>query len=254
MRLRAIKLPELVLEKLVTRNLAPGPSIIAAVLAVCGLPAQARTRDEVMSSAYRCAEISDSRVWLDCYYGAAQPVRAALGLQPAPAAQVALALSPPVGSGPQATATRDMVLSGASRCGQLNDDRQWLNCYYAAAQPMRALLKLPPAPQSSANQNGGLASTVQSAAPAGGFGLSTASSRTSSVTGRMASYTFDEKGIFTVVLSNGEVWRQLSGDTSFAHWKEPAEKYSVRISRGPLGSYNLEVHDNTGMFKVHRLR
>jgi hypothetical protein len=232
---------------------ASGLFAATAVLAASGLPAQARTRDEVMSSAYRCAEIGDAHIWLDCYYGAAQPVRAALGLQPASAAQVALALSPPAGPAPQATATRDMVLSGASRCGQLDDDRQWLNCYYAAAQPMRAFLKIPPAPQSlrAGNQNGQNPVPDPSAA-ADGFGFT--SSRVNSVSGRMTSYSFDQKGIFTVALSNGEVWRQLSGDTSFAHWKGPPEKYIVRISRGLLGSFNLEVRNNTGMFKVHRLR
>jgi hypothetical protein len=215
-----------------------------------------------MSNAYRCAEIGDARVWLDCYYGAAQPVRVGLGLQPAPAAQVKLALSPPAGSAPQAAATRDTVLSGASRCSQLNDDRQWLDCYYLAAQPMRALLNLSAALQSSrtANQNERLPpSRAASFGPANpdrstavdGFGL--VSSQANSVTGRMTSYNFDGKGIFTVVLSNGQVWRQLSGDTSFAHWKEPSDKYIVRISRGVLGSFNLEVQNNTGRFKVHRL-
>ena len=39
-------------------------------------PAQARPRDEALSGAFRCAVIADSHQWLDCYYGAAQPVRA----------------------------------------------------------------------------------------------------------------------------------------------------------------------------------
>ena len=58
----------------------------AAVLAA--LPAQARPRDEALSGAFRCAVIADSRQWLDCYYGAAQPVRAALGMPSALAGQV----------------------------------------------------------------------------------------------------------------------------------------------------------------------
>ncbi|MBA2588675.1 MAG: hypothetical protein H0U98_08630, partial [Alphaproteobacteria bacterium] len=49
---------------------------VSAVLAAAH--AQARPRDESLSGAFRCAVISDSRQWLDCYYGAAQPVRAAL--------------------------------------------------------------------------------------------------------------------------------------------------------------------------------
>lgn len=54
------------------------------------------TRDEVMSGAARCAGISDNRVWLDCFYGSAQPMRAILGLAPAPPAQTKLV--PPPGA------------------------------------------------------------------------------------------------------------------------------------------------------------
>jgi hypothetical protein len=53
-------------------------------------------RDEVMSGAARCAGIADDRTWLDCFYGSAQPLRATLGLSPAPPAQTKLV--PPPGA------------------------------------------------------------------------------------------------------------------------------------------------------------
>jgi hypothetical protein len=235
---------------------------MAIVASIVDSTAQARTRDQVMSKAFGCAQIGDARTWLDCYYGAAQPVRATLGLQSAPAAQVSLALSPPANSVPQAADIRDTVLSGASRCNERNSDRQWLDCYYAAAQPMRAYLNLRPAPE--------LQATIQKEEDAGrqtsfdvsrkpdnaddSFGLDKDSHRTKFVSARMTSFIFDKRGIFTVTLSNQQVWRQLSGDTSLAHWTEPPSKYNVRIIRGLLGSYNLMVRNDPGMFKVHRMR
>src|SRR5258706_9632722 len=57
-------------------------------VAAMATPAQARPRDDALAGAFRCASVADSRQWLDCYYGAAQPVRAAFGLSPA--------LSPPL--------------------------------------------------------------------------------------------------------------------------------------------------------------
>jgi len=52
------------------------------------LPARAEpTRDAVMQGAERCEGIPDNRVWLDCFYGSAQPMRVLLGLSPAPVAQ-----------------------------------------------------------------------------------------------------------------------------------------------------------------------
>jgi hypothetical protein len=48
------------------------------------------TRDQVMDGAARCEGIPDNRVWLDCFYGSAQPMRAQLGLSPAPENQTRL--------------------------------------------------------------------------------------------------------------------------------------------------------------------
>ena len=38
-------------------------------------------------------------------------------------------------------------------------------------------------------------------------------------------------GSFTVELSNGQIWHQLTGDTSNAHWRKPAAHYLVNIAR-----------------------
>lgn len=50
----------------------------------------ASPRDQVRAASLRCDSISDQRAWLNCYYGAAQPVRADLGLPPAPMSQQTL--------------------------------------------------------------------------------------------------------------------------------------------------------------------
>lgn len=52
--------------------------------------ASASPRDQVRARSLRCDGITDERSWLNCYYGAAQPVRAELGLLPAPASQQSL--------------------------------------------------------------------------------------------------------------------------------------------------------------------
>jgi hypothetical protein len=68
----------------------------------------------------------------------------------------------------------------------------------------------------------------------------------------MASYSFDRYGIFTVSLANGQHWRQLSGDTSFAHWKKPATHFWVRITPGALRSLNLKVRGESASYKVEQ--
>src|SRR5580692_10028377 len=58
--------------------------------ALAPLPVLADAREDVVSSMTRCAGLTDDRQWLDCYYGAAQPMRAWLGLPPAPQSQLKL--------------------------------------------------------------------------------------------------------------------------------------------------------------------
>jgi hypothetical protein len=228
----------------------------AIVLAMGALPVQARPRDDVMSGAFRCAAIGDSRMWLDCYYGAAQPARAALGMSPAPAAQVKLASAPPVGGSVPDHDVRDAVMAGAFRCMSAGDERQWLNCYYAAAQPMRARLGLSAAPQAAMAH---VAPPVPAAAaPVSQFGRkppprAEIPGNADHITAQMQSYTFDKLGWFTVTLDNGQVWKQVQGDTTYArNWKKPAASYQVRVSHGFLGSYNLQVHGLPGLYKVIR--
>src|SRR5688572_29791211 len=74
--------------------------LISGLVMLASLPAFAEpTRDEVMAGAARCDGIADNRVWLDCFYGSAQPMRALLNLAPANPAQVRLV--PPPGAEPR---------------------------------------------------------------------------------------------------------------------------------------------------------
>ncbi|HEY4078690.1 MAG TPA: hypothetical protein VGM26_17315 [Rhizomicrobium sp.] len=218
-------------------------------------PAQARSRDDVMAGAYRCGAIGDDTTWLDCFYGAAQPVRAALGMAPAPQAQVRLATSPPAGGEPRNATVRDQAMAGAARCYSVGDDRQWLNCYYAAAQPVRTLLGLPtagatpvPVPAEAP------AFAVRKAAPTTGFSDWLSGSSDQHLVSQLTSYSFDRYNIFTVKLANGQVWRQESGDTVYAHWKKPADQYAATLTRGALGSVNLQIKGEPHQFKVSRVQ
>ena len=217
------------------------------LLVLAPQPALARARDDVMAGVFRCAAIGDTRLWLDCYYGAAQPVRAQLGLSPVPAAQAQLALSPPAGGPVGDMTARYQVVSAVLRCNNLADDRQWLDCFYGVAQPVRAQLGLLPAPQAQAAAENFPRTAVpsQPVAPIGHM--------VDPQWSPMRSYSFNRYGIFTVTLANGQVWRQLAGDTDFARWTKPAASYAARITRGALGSFNLKVKGRSEAFKVEQV-
>ncbi len=153
--------------------------------------------------------------------------------------------------------TRDDVMAGMARCAPITDNRAWLDCLYGAAQPMRALLGLSPAPQArgpsvAVRPN---PAPVQSAPvqPAPQFGMAVPVPAAQGVTARMTSYTFDTRHYFTVVLEGGQTWSQVKGDTSIADWTRPAASYVAKISRGALGSFNLNVVGRPGGYKVTRI-
>lgn len=220
--------------------------LAAAILLLLPLcSAEARPRDEVMAQLFHCNGLGDDRQWLDCYYGAAQPARAGLGLKPALPGQIELAQSSSTSfSQAQPSAIRSQMVAEAGRCYDLGDDRGWLDCYYRAALPMREQLGLsvPAGTQlaSSAPRNGG------DAVPSG-----LAVNQT--IVSRMANYSFDSQGIFTVTLENGQTWRQIDGDSRDAFWRKPASAYLVTIRHGMSGSFMLTVRTESRVYRVRRI-
>ena len=249
--------------------------LLAPAILALGLPAQARPRDDALSGAFRCAVVADSRAWLDCYYGAVQPVRAALGMAPALAAQVRLAASPPAGGQPRDEAVRDEVMSGAANCIRVAGERPWLDCYYAAALPMRVQLGLAapsaaraapppmPAPMSAPR----IASAAPPPAPVrtgpppmphtAGLFAGMFSDVKPIVRGMpIQTYSFDKEGGFTVTLADGQIWRQLPEDQVYhpARWRKDAAQMQVTISPGVMHTFNMKVDNESGNYKVKRIR
>jgi hypothetical protein len=71
------------------------PFCLAAFgLSLFAAPAVAGVREDILAAMRRCSAIADDRTWLDCTYGAQQPMRARLGLPAAPESQQRLV--PPV--------------------------------------------------------------------------------------------------------------------------------------------------------------
>jgi hypothetical protein len=178
---------------------------VVVVMCLAAFPALAGPRDDVYSASARCAGIAEDRAWLDCYYGAAQPMRSRLGLTPAPASQTQLV---PASAPQRAIATSSAAPSPAPP--PLRDDGSAFGHLFGGKP---------------------LVSNV-----------------------RMANYSFDRDGVFTVSLEDGEVWEQSRNPNNFAKWKLPASSYYVSVLPGVMGSYDLKVRGLNGYFKVHRLR
>src|SRR4051812_17248745 len=135
---------------------------------------------------------------------------------------------------------RDEVMSGAARCAGIADNRTWLDCFYGSAQPMRVLLGLPPAPPAQvklvpppgAAYMGREAARYASPAPnsRGFLADILGSSKPVASDVPMASYKFERDGTFTVLLRNGQTYRQMESDLVFAKWTKPASTYLVTVT------------------------
>jgi hypothetical protein len=165
---------------------------------------------------------------------------------------------------------RDSVVAGMMRCAVLTDDRQWLDCYYGSAQPMRAELGLPAAPQAQIKL---LATQPRSAAPLPST-LARAAVRTGpppmpkragilNIWGGddvvantpVQSYDVTHDG-FVITLPDGQVWAQTPDDANHhpVSWRDPASSMRVTISQAAMNTFNLVLNDENTHHKVHRVR
>lgn len=185
------------------------PIILFLLSATYAIPALAGPRQDSLAGVSRCASLPGDRSFLDCVYGAMQPMRAELGLPPALAAQQRLV--PPA----------DPALARST-------------------QPPRAQIATAPVapPPPVSNNGGGLLDNMFS----GSTGL------------HMAAYSFDRRGLFTVTLSDGSVWRQDAKDTNVAHFAGNASEYPVSLHPTDTGEARMDVRGEDGTFLVQRVR
>ena len=170
-------------------------------------------------------------------------------------------------AGPVLADVRTDAVAAVQHCAGIADDRAWLDCFYGAAQPMRARLGLAPAPGVPANTGAVTAAPAMPAAPprrkAGFFGRIT-NSVVSTMTGEdrpvvanmgMRAYGRSSKtGGFLVTLADGQKWEQDDGVLQVS-WNTPPAGTVVNIYPGALGSFNLKFSgDSQKTFKVHRAK
>ncbi|HXS07955.1 MAG TPA: hypothetical protein VN723_14285 [Rhizomicrobium sp.] len=159
--------------------------------------------------------------------------------------------------------TRNDVMANIERCSAITDNRVWLNCFYGAAQPMRAQLGLPPAPDSQVAlvKNAPVPTAPMKKDSGGWLGLgnlnpfsgSSDEDEFSRGTTRLASYTFGKDGLFTATLADGEVWKQSPYDDLRAHWNGQATGYVVIVTSDVMGSHTMKVKGDQD-YRVMRVK
>ena len=79
-----------------------------------------------------------------------------------------------------------------------------------------------------------------------------ATAETARLSSEISGISVNPLGKFTVTLTNGQVWQQLESDSRTVRPRK--SMHSVRISRGMMGSYDLQFDDSSVVYKVRRTR
>lgn len=72
------------------------------------------------------------------------------------------------------------------------------------------------------------------------------------ITSELSEWSKDALGRVTVVLANGQVWRQSEGD-ELRIAKDPEKPHVARIERGAIGSFTLKINESNRLVKVRRI-
>jgi hypothetical protein len=163
-----------------------------------------------------------------------------------------------------ADATLD-ALSAFTKCADISDPAERLKCFDAAVPGAKSVLAPAPQPAKPAKEEGGLLEW---------FGLSRPpkpvttreqfgkppepaveeSKELTEITAAVLEFARTPRGRAVFILENGQVWRQLDGDTTEILDVPAAGATKVTIEKGFLGSYNLTVEGRNGLIKVTRLK
>jgi len=196
-----------------------------ALLAVTG--ASADPRDDALSAMLRCSGIADRAQRLACYDSASARAPGALNTAPSPAPVMASAVPPPA----PAVVPRKKRSNG------------FMDRLFGGGGPKRA-------PQITVAQFGSesIANGGQHAYP-----IAMDGDRIDQISARVVSYQFNQ-GYVIVGLDNGQVWQQTADGNPVGRLSRPALAYSVVISRGSAGSYDMKLSDVARTVPVRRIQ
>ena len=147
----------------------------------------------------------------------------------------------PAAAGAQTEADRAFA-----QCGTIADANARLACYDTARDQSKA------AHWPEFNAAAAKAAPLR-AAPPPAAARTLPSQADGKLVATVARYNLSPRGLFTVVLDNGETWRQLDSDNGVAQF-HPRGRNMVQISKGFWGSYDLRLNATNIVFKVTRIR
>lgn len=161
---------------------------------------------------------------------------------------------------------KDDVLGAMVKCADTSGGAARLKCFDEASPALRALYAAPgvagAAAQAQRMQDFGAPKPPQTTAAE--FGNETlpkpagvndaARKEMNEIEARVVEFAITPLGKAIVTLDNGQIWRQMDGDTATLRFKKNAADNTVAIRRGALGSYSMIVNKHGALAKVERAK
>ena len=159
--------------------------------------------------------------------------------------------------------TRD-ALSEYVKCADVSDPGKRLECFDAATGRAKAALAAPVQPAQSAQPAKEKSfldwfgfSTSKPVTKPEDFGKPApepAPGEVTQVSDTVLEFAKTARGKAIFILDNGQIWRQIDGDSTVVWPPSAGAKMKVTIGVGAFNSYNLTIEGRKDLIKVNRLK
>jgi hypothetical protein len=151
-------------------------------------------------------------------------------------------------------------LAEVVKCTELTEGPARLACFDAATAKAKSALLAPPAPVAAPREKSVLEwfgfQKSQPVTKPDEFGKSEQpmSGELTEISSNVLEFAKTARGKALFVLDNGQVWRQIDGDTTEVSPPAPGTTMRVTIETGFLNSFNLLIAGRKGLVKATRLK
>ena len=159
------------------------------------------------------------------------------------------------------------ALNAVAKCAEISGTPERLQCFDAAAVGAKQVLdearKKAEAEQQPESEESllswfGFSPAEKPVTKPEDFGksvsLEPSSNPISEISSKVIEFAQNAHGKSIFILDNGQVWRQIDGDTSEFYYREKDGPLQVTISKGMMGSFVLKADGKSGSLKVRRVK
>jgi len=175
----------------------------------------------------------------------------------------ALAGACAVGAAAGAQQSQNAAADAAIACLDIGDASARLACLEGAAKELKATrIRQETAEESAAAESRTAPVVAADASAEELFGSETLATtkkakregnKTTRLVSKVVEFRVNAVGDVTAVLENGQVWRQLPGDSTLLHVPRREMVFTASIKRGPLGNYMMTIKELKRTIRVRRI-